>query len=131
MAASLGVSVTSHQALAFAISGAIGGLFGGLEAFHGYALEPNQFGFAFLVAALSYVVFGGRRSVFGPLAGTAMLVAMPELARPLAENRVLVYGLLLVAVINFLPHGVVDTALDALRKRRIATEDTHPAPGRV
>lgn len=127
VAASLGVNVTRHQALAFALSGAIAGLFGGLEAFHGYAIEPNQFGFAFLVAALSYVVLGGRRSILGPIVGTAVLVALPEIARPLAENRMLVYGALLMAVIAFLPRGVVDTVLDALRRRRIARADTAAA----
>lgn len=124
MAASLGISVRFNQALAFAISGAIAGLFGALEAFHSYALEPNQFGFAFLVAGLSYVVLGGRRSVLGPIVGTAVLIALPELARPLAENRILVYGLLLMAVINFMPRGIVDTVLGALHRRRAAQADT-------
>jgi branched-chain amino acid transport system permease protein len=123
MAASLGVSVVRHQALAFAVSGAVAGLFGGLEAFHSYALEPNQFGFSFLVAVLSYVVLGGRRSVIGPLVGTAILLALPEVARPLAENRMLVYGLLLMAVIAYLPRGVVDTAIEALHRRRMAAAE--------
>lgn len=120
VAVSLGVSVRATQSVAFVISGAIAGLFGGLEAFHGYALEPNQFGFSFLVAVLSYVVLGGRRSVIGPVVGTAVLVALPEIARPLAEYRMLVYGLLLMLVINFLPRGVVDTLIDQWRKRRMA-----------
>ena len=120
VAASLGVSIAFHQRLAFALSGAIAGLFGGLEAFHSYSLQPESFGFGFMVAALSYVVLGGRRSVLGPIVGAAILVSLPEIARPLAEARMLVYGLILMAVIAFLPRGVVDTALSALRKRRLA-----------
>ena len=124
VAASLGISVTRHQMAAFAVSGAIAGLFGALEAFHGYALEPNQFGFGLLITILTYVVFGGRRSVAGPLVGTAILVALPELARPMQENRLLVYGLLMMAVIAFLPRGVYDTLRDWLRHRRLAARDT-------
>jgi len=120
VAASLGVSVTRNQSIAFALSGAIAGLYGGLEAFHSYALEPNQFGFSFVVAVLSYVVFGGRRSVLGPIIGTAVLVALPELARPLAENRMLAYGMLLMLVINFMPRGVVDTLIEYVHRRRMA-----------
>lgn len=120
MAASLGVSVIRYQAIAFAISGAIAGLFGGLEAFHGYAIEPNQFGFNFVIVALSYVVLGGRRSIWGPLVGTAILVALPEIARPLAENRILIYGLLLMLVINFMPQGIVDTLILRRSERRKA-----------
>lgn len=120
VAVSLGVPMVRYQTLGFALSGAIAGLFGALEAFHTYALEPNQFGFTFLIAILSYVMLGGRQSVAGPIVGTAVLIILPELARPLAENRILVYGLLLIFIINFLPRGIADTAIARLRLRRLA-----------
>jgi branched-chain amino acid transport system permease protein len=120
VAASLGVRVTFFQALAFGISGAIAGLFGGLEAFYSYAIEPNQFGFPLLITILTYVVFGGRRTVLGPLFGAAILVALPELARPLADFRLLVYGVLMMVVIAFLPRGVYDTLVEQLHRRRMA-----------
>ncbi len=120
VAASLGVSVTYQQTFAFVLSGAIAGLFGALEAFHSYSIVPDQFGFSFLVAALSYVILGGRRSVLGPIVGAAILLSLPEIARPLAEYRMLVFGLILMAAIAFLPHGVVDTAYLKLRHRRLA-----------
>lgn len=119
VAASLGISITWHQALAFAISGALAGLFGGLEAYHSYALDPNQFGFHLLITVLSYVILGGRNSVIGPLIGTAILIILPELARPLAENRMIIYGIMLIIVINYLPKGIADTAIDSFRARRL------------
>lgn len=123
VAASLGISITWHQALAFAISGALAGLFGGLEAYHAYALDPNQFGFHLLITVLSYVILGGRNSVLGPLVGTAILIILPELARPLAENRMIIYGIMLIVVINYLPKGIADTVLDALRSRRLKARE--------
>jgi len=123
VAASLGISITWHQALAFAISGALAGLFGGLEAYHAYALDPNQFGFHLLITVLSYVILGGRNSVLGPLVGTAILIILPELARPLAENRMIIYGIMLIVVINYLPKGIADTGLDALRSRRLKARE--------
>lgn len=120
VAIALGVKVSFYQTLVFALSGAIAGLFGGLEAYHVYALDPNQFGFALLIAVLSYVVFGGRRSVIGPIVGVALLIILPELARPLAENRLIAYGVLLMLVIAFFPKGVTDTLLDSIRVRRAA-----------
>lgn len=119
VAASLGVSTIRQQSVAFGLSGAIGGLFGSLEAFHGYALDPNQFGFTLVVAVLSYVVLGGRRSVLGPLVGAVILVALPEIARPLAEYRMLIYGVLLILVIAYLPRGVVDSILNKLHAKRL------------
>jgi len=130
MASSLGVSVTLHQALAFALSGAMAGLFGGLDAFHSYALEPNQFGFSFLVVILSYVVLGGRRSTIGPIVGTAFLIALLEIARPLAENRILVYGVLLVVMINYLPRGLADALIEVVRRRRMTRLQTAAADAR-
>ncbi len=127
VAATLGVSVVRHQALAFALSGAIGGLFGGLEAFHSFALEPRQFGFGLMVTIVAYVVLGGRRAVSGPLAGTAILVALPELARPLADNRLLAFGVMLMLVIAFLPRGVADTLQERLKHRRITRLDARLA----
>jgi branched-chain amino acid transport system permease protein len=120
VASSLGVSVNFHQALAFAISGAIAGLFGGLEAFQSFTLFPATFGFPAVIAALSYVVLGGRRSVAGPIVGAAILLALPELSRPLADYRMALYGAILMLVIAFLPRGIVDTGLLALRRHRIA-----------
>jgi len=120
VASALGVSVNFHQALAFAISGAIAGLFGGLEAFQSYTLFPATFGFPAVIAALSYVVLGGRRSVAGPIVGAAILLVLPEISRPLADYRMALYGAVLMLVIAFLPRGIVDSAWLALRRRRLA-----------
>jgi len=123
VAASLGTSVRYYQSVAFAISGAIAGYFGAMEAFNTYTIEPQRFGFDFLVAALTYVVFGGRRSIWGPVVGAAVLIALPELARPLAEYRTLVYGLIMIVVMAHLPRGVFDTFVEYLHRRRMARMD--------
>ena len=109
VARSLGVSVTRYHALAFALSAAIAGLAGSLAAFNTYTIEPQQFGFQLLTAALGAVILGGRSSVFGPIVGTIIFVMLPELARPLSENRFLLQGALLIATISFLPRGIVDS----------------------
>jgi branched-chain amino acid transport system permease protein len=118
VAASLGVSIGFHHTLAFASSGAVAGLFGGLQAFYTYSLEPGQYGFPFATATLAFVVFGGRSSVAGALVGAVVLTTLPEVARPLADNRLLIYGLLLMLIITFIPNGVVDSARAFFRARR-------------
>jgi len=119
VAASLGVSIVRHQTLAFVLSGALAGVYGALEAFHSYALVPSQFGFPYLIAILSYVVFGGRTSLWGPIVGTAVLILLPEVVRPLADARMLVFGILLILTINFLPKGIADTLIERARGRRL------------
>jgi branched-chain amino acid transport system permease protein len=124
VAASLGVNPTRYHALAFGLSGAIAGLFGSLDALRNYSLTPEQFGFNALVACLSYVVLGGRRSVWGPLVGAVILVTLPEIARPLADYRMAVYGLLLAATIVYMPYGVVDSLIAWNQRRRAQQADT-------
>lgn len=117
-AVSLGIAVSRHHTLAFALSGAIAGIAGALLAYHNYSLVPEEFGFGLLTATLAAVVLGGRRSIAGPVVGAAILTCLPELARPLAENRMIITGALLTAVIVYLPHGVVDTLEIRIRARR-------------
>lgn len=127
VASSLGVNPARYSALAFTMSGAVAGLFGGLDALHNYSLTPEQFGFSFTILALSYVILGGRRTIYGPIVGAIILVILPELSRPLAEQRTAIYGLLLVFAMIYFPYGVVDTALFYFRAKKqgqIAAEAT-------
>jgi branched-chain amino acid transport system permease protein len=107
VAASLGIAPAPRHILAFALGGAVAGLFGGLIALHSYSLEPTQFGFHMLVLVLAMVVLGGRLSVWGPVVGAVLLTTLPEIARPLSENRELIHGLLLILIIIFLPRCIV------------------------
>jgi branched-chain amino acid transport system permease protein len=122
VAASLGVNPQRYHVIVFALSGALAGLFGSLDALHNFSLTPEQFGFGLLVAVISYVVLGGRRSIIGPIVGAVILVALPEIARPLQDNRTAVYGLILVLVMVFLPYGVADTALRRWRNRKLSQQ---------
>jgi branched-chain amino acid transport system permease protein len=76
---------------------------------------------------LSAVVLGGRRTVFGPLVGVTILVLLPEIFRPLAQYRQAVYGLLLVVVMAYLPFGVFDSLVMAVRNRRLARAGMVPS----
>lgn len=109
VAASLGVSSRREHTLAFIISGLIGGLFGALQSMYSYSVEPHQFGFGFMVTTLAAIILGGRRSLWGPVIGSAIVVLLPEIARPLAEYRQVVVGCVLVIVVLFAPQGLADT----------------------
>jgi len=125
----LGVSIRKYHALAFTLSGAIGGFYGGLESLHSYSLIPGQYSFSFVIIVLAYIVVGGRRSVAGPVIGVAFLALLPEISRPFAEYRPMITGIIMVLVMNFLPHGLVDTTVYWL-KRRSAERRSQAAGGR-
>ena len=120
VAVSLGVDVTRWHAAAFALSGVIAGAAGALMAGRNYSVVAEEFGFGMLVSTLSFVVLGGRRFVLGPLLGAFVLTLLPEVARPLADNRMVIYGALLMVAIVYLPHGIVDTVVLWRRRDRAA-----------
>lgn len=124
VAASLGVSIRRYHALAFVLSGAIGGLFGGLQALYVFNIEPHNYGFSFMVVVLTAVVLGGRTTLLGPIMGALIMALLPEIARPLAENRPLLNGVILIVVITFLPNGVGDTLVFWLQRKFKRTRST-------
>jgi branched-chain amino acid transport system permease protein len=132
VAQSLGISIQRYFRYSFALSGAISALGGCLLAFNTYSIEPEVFGFPLLVLTVAAVILGGRSSVAGPLVGTAFLILLPELIRPLAEQRLLVQGVLLILVIIYLPQGIVDSLGQrwAARqaRRRAAREEQDGVP---
>ena len=109
--------------IAFVLSGALAGFFGGMQSLYTFSIEPEMFGFPFLVAALTYIILGGRGTVTGPIIGAAIMSVLPELARPLAENRQFFQGALMMVMIAFMPHGVFDGLVLHLRRRRAAARD--------
>jgi len=123
VAVSFGIPVANLHRFAFVLSGLVAGLAGSLMALHNYSVVPEEFAFGMMVSTLAAVVVGGRSSVLGPLAGAAFLTLLPEIARPLAENRMVITGVLLMVSIIYLPLGAVDTISLRFRQRRAARHE--------
>lgn len=123
-AVAFGIDVARAHALAFAISGFLAGLAGGLITIHNHSIVAEEFGFPMLMAALTFVVFGGQQSLAGPLVGAVALTWLPELGRMLADYRMVIYGLILILAITYLPRGIADPRLVKLvfRNRALPAE---------
>ena len=63
---------------------------------------------------ITFIVVGGMGSVAGSVIGAAVLSALPEALRPVKEYSDLIYTLILLGFLIFLPHGLV-TLLARLR----------------
>jgi len=120
VASSLGISVPRYIRLNFAISGAFAALGGCLLALNTYSVSPTEFGFELLTVVLAGVVLGGRSMVAGPILGSFILMLLPEVARPLHDQRLLLQGVLLIVIIIYLPNGIVDSAVHWFRRWRQA-----------
>lgn len=107
-ALSIGVDVRWYRTLAFAIGAGCAGISGSLFAYFFAYVSPDSFTLLQSIAFLTMVVIGGLGSLGGAIAGSAIVVAVPEFLRPIAEYRILLYGLVIVVFMMFLPGGLAD-----------------------
>ena len=120
-AEAMGVNTFGLKLLAFAGGAFLAGLAGTVKAHLDVTVSPDQFVFlesAFLVSA---IVLGGMGTVAGVLLGATILKLLPEKLRFFSDNRLLIFGLLLVLMMRFRPEGLI-----ASRRRQLEfhEEDT-------
>ncbi len=117
MARSVGVGPARTKLFAFACGGATAGLGGALLATHHGLLTPDDFTLDFSIFFLLVVIIGGAARLAGPIVGTLLFFALPELLTGLAEWRGLIYGAALLVLMVYAPHGIAG-AWEKLRVRR-------------
>ena len=114
LAASLGIDGTHYLVLAASISAAMAGLGGGLYAHYTRFVSPEVFLFSYTVTMVIMVVAGGKGTLAGPVVGAVIFTVLPEALRALTswQWQMLLYGVLLIAVLFFMPRGIVPTLFE-------------------
>ncbi len=104
----LGVNTTLYKVAAFMLSAVFAGAAGAIYASWVHYIEPpDVFDVLYSVKAIVMVLLGGAGSVFGPLFGAAIFLALEELVwRNYLQVHTGVLGLLIVLLVLFLPKGV-------------------------
>ena len=123
LAESSGISAYAHTMLAMVVSCALAGAAGGFYAHYITFLSPELFGFQNTVTMAVMVVTGGQGMVLGPAVGSLVFTFVPEFLRMAAFYRMLLYGIILLLVVMYMPRGLV-FYLNALLRGRTAP----PAP---
>ncbi len=104
----MGIDANGYKMLSFVLGAAIAGLAGTLNAHLTFFIGPNEYGFDRGVEILTMAILGGINGLIGPVLGGVILTLLPEVLRPLADFRLVVNGLVLVAIVLFLPKGLWD-----------------------
>ncbi|HEY7609431.1 MAG TPA: branched-chain amino acid ABC transporter permease [Alphaproteobacteria bacterium] len=109
-AAASGIDVRGTKIVAFAISAVYAGVAGGMYTLYESFTNPEVFGFAQIVLVLSMIVVGGLGSVPGVLIGTVILGVLPTVLRTTMRDLLvwqeLVYGVILILAMMFMPRGI-------------------------
>ena len=108
----LGVDTLKYKMLAMVVSSFLTGLGGTFYAFYLFSLQPNTvFGIPLSVEIVIRPIIGGAGTLLGPILGSFILTPLGELSRQyfgqsgLHGAHLIVYGVLLVSVVLFLPQG--------------------------
>ena len=105
-----GVSALRHKLLALALSTALAGLAGGAFAYYHVSYYPQHtFSPAWTFDAVLMSFIGGVGTVHGPVLGALFYVILKEvLAIRWVEFHLIIFGVLFILVVLFLPGGLVE-----------------------
>ena len=108
-AQSVGINLTAVKVSAMTVGGAIAGLGGGIYAHYTTHIEHASFGILLATFALAYPILGGLGSVFGTMVAAVFVQGfLVEGLRFLGDWRNLLFGALIVLVMNVRPNGFLD-----------------------
>jgi branched-chain amino acid transport system permease protein len=110
LAMSVGIDVTHYLVVATIVSAAIAGMAGALYTHYIRIVDPDIFLFIYTVTMVIMVITGGKGTLAGPIVGGALFGFVPEGLRAMTiepEVQWIIYGVLMVAVVYFLPRGIV------------------------
>ena len=128
VAAASGIRVSVALLIAFTVGAAYASVAGSFYAHYIRVLDPSSFTIIVSVEVLLMCVIGGRDSLWGPVIGAVLITGLPEFFRPLAEYRLVIYGLSIVLLMIFLPGGLSSlgqrlSRLGPRRKAELVSEE--------
>jgi branched-chain amino acid transport system permease protein len=115
-----GVDTTRFKVRVFVLSAVVASIAGSISAHYVGFITPGMAGFFHSIELVTMVVVGGMASVFGSIIGAALLTILPQLLQTFEGWEVVVFGVILMATMIFMPKGLVPSIAQRLRARRIA-----------
>ncbi len=115
----LGYDTRRYKLASFVIAGTLAGLAGFLEATHGGFMNPGHLGWRESGFVLMVVILGGMGTLYGPVIGAFVLVLLQEVLQDTVAHWLLPMGLIVIAIVLFLP-GDIAGALDRFIAKRSA-----------
>lgn len=105
-AEAMGINTTKYKIVAFTLGAFFAGMAGGLYGHYTLSIDPKGFDFIRSIEIVVMVILGGMGNTFGVILAAILLTVLPEVLRPIAEYRMILYSLLLVILMLTRPQGL-------------------------
>jgi branched-chain amino acid transport system permease protein len=105
-AAMLGIDAARYRTGAFVTAAVFASVAGSLYAYYLRFLSPDLVNVTVALSIVIMLALGGARSVVGPLLGVLLLQGLPLVGQAFALWQPLVAGVVLIAVLTYLPGGL-------------------------
>jgi branched-chain amino acid transport system permease protein len=105
-AEAMGIDRVAIKLYAYIIGAVFAGVAGCFFAAKMTAISPDSFQFMQSATILMAVVLGGMGKIPGMVVGALALVLFPEVFREIGSMRMLVFGVVLIAMMIFRPQGI-------------------------
>jgi branched-chain amino acid transport system permease protein len=92
--------------IVFTVASVFAGVAGCFYAHYVSYLNPEIFGFSYMITMLVMLVTGGKGTLAGPFYGCILFTVLPEALRVAKDYRDPVFGIILIIVAIFLPQGM-------------------------
>ena len=101
-----GINIARTKGIVFGLAAFYAGIGGALFAATLGFIVPDSFGMFQLVLHFSIVVIGGLISMYGSVLGAVVLTTLPEVLRGFQSVQEMIFGILLVVFVMFMPAGL-------------------------
>jgi len=105
-AEAIGLDTTRYKIVAFVVGAFFAGVAGGLYGHFKQTISPSGFDFTKSIEIVVMVILGGMGNTLGVILAAVLLTLLPEVLRPVAEYRMILYSLLLVGLMLVRPQGL-------------------------
>ena len=112
-----GINTTRYKLLAFSLSGLFAGLSGGLYAHYMRIAGPSTLEISLSFTVVIWAVFGGVATIYGPIAAVFILFPLLEFVRFWPEYRTLIFAVIVLLILLYMPEGLITWARDKIEKQ--------------
>ncbi len=107
IAMSVGIDPFRCALFVFSVAAFLAGVSGAYYATYISFVGPEVFSFPFMISIIIMVLLGGKGTLAGPLIGAVIITLLEEYLRDAREFRLSIFGLIVMAVVLYFPHGIV------------------------